>query len=82
MLECVLLCITACFIVYTADVSHTGRDLVLNEALQSIQFGFSFGISNHTVQRSQRVKPDRTHFSHLKDEEQEPIGDQQHSLIQ
>lgn len=63
-------------------VSHTGSDLVLDEALQSIQFGFFLWISNHTVQGSRRVQPDWTHFPHLMDDEQEPIRNQQHRLIQ
>lgn len=44
---------------------YVWNDLVLNEALQSIELGFSLWICDDAVQRRSGVQPDGTHLSHL-----------------
>lgn len=79
MCYCVLFCCCVCY--YPSVVPHTGSDLVLDEALQSIHFGPFLWVCNHTVQRCLRIQPDWTNFPHLMDDEQEPITCQQHRLM-
>lgn len=59
---CVYCCV---YCTLTVSNPHIGSNLVLDEALQSVQFGLLPWVVDHTVQRSQRVQPDRTHISHL-----------------
>lgn len=72
--------VSVCY--YPSVVPHTGSDLVLDEALQSVHFRLLLWVCNHTVQRRWRVQPDWTDFPHLMDDEQEPITCQQHRLMQ